>query len=122
LAPPNRGLVSERRHPGSPRGHGTNWHWLATFEKVFIPDLQAQKRFSTRVRNGLVQSPWATAWAIGSGVPERGCAHRGSLRGHGTNWHWLATFEKVFIPDLQAQKRFSTRVRNGLVQSPSACT
>jgi len=39
--------------------------WLATFEKVFIPDLQAQKRFSTLSRNGLVQSPSAMAGAIG---------------------------------------------------------
>jgi len=49
--------------------------------KVFIPDLQARKRLSTRVPNGLVQSPSAMAWAIDSGVPERSFAHYGSLRG-----------------------------------------
>jgi hypothetical protein len=37
--------------------NGTKWHWLATFEKVFIPDLQGPKRFSIRVPNGLEQSP-----------------------------------------------------------------
>jgi hypothetical protein len=52
---------------------GTKWHWLATFEKVFIPDLQGDKRFGVLFRNGLVQP--ATA----------GCAG-------GTKWQLLATF------------------------------
>ena len=55
---------------------------------------------------------------IGLGASERGFAHRGSRRRSGTKWHWLATFEKVFIPDLQAQKRLSARVPNGLVTVP----
>jgi hypothetical protein len=60
------------------------------------------------------------SWVIGTGVLEQGFAHLGSLRGNGTKWHWLAAFEKVSIPDLQAQKRFSLSSRNVLVHSPSA--
>jgi hypothetical protein len=40
-----------------------------------------------------------------------------SFSGHGTKWHWLATFEKVFISDLQVQKRVRSRSGNGLVQA-----
>jgi hypothetical protein len=44
------------------------------------------------------------SWVIGSSVSEQGFAHLGSVRENGTKWHWLAAFEKVSIPDLQAQK------------------
>jgi len=102
--------------------NGTNWHWLATFQKVLIPDLQAQKGFKTRVPNGLVQSPSATPWAIGSGVPERGFAHCGSLRGLAQNGSKWPLFRGSSCTDLQAQKGFKSPSPNGSVQSPSART
>jgi hypothetical protein len=53
---------------GTNHGVGTKWHWLATFEKVFIPDLQAQKRFRPQDRNGLAQAPSARSRAIDAGA------------------------------------------------------
>jgi hypothetical protein len=47
------------------------------------------KRFTIKSPAGSVQSPSAMAWTIGSGVPERGFAHCGSLRCvalNGTGW------------------------------------
>jgi hypothetical protein len=41
-------------------------------------------------------------------------------RTNGTKWHWLATFEKVFISDPQAQQRLRTLSPNGLVQPATA--
>jgi hypothetical protein len=83
-------------HRISLRGYGTKWHWLATFEKVFSPDLQAQKRFSNLSQNGLEQSPSARSWAIGSGVSQRGFVRplRIAALG-GTKWRKMALFWEV---------------------------
>jgi hypothetical protein len=79
--------------------NGTKWHWLATFPKVSIADLQAQKGFKGPSRNRLVQSPTEAVWTIRSSVSVWGFRPQRTAAQTGTKWHWLATFWKVSIAD-----------------------